>query len=52
MVPSELDEFVDTVVPLLQERGSLREDYNGSTLRSNLGIPVPERGSTTPAIYA
>lgn len=52
VVPAGLDEFVDSVVPLLQERGSLREDYDGSTLRSNLGIPVPERGTTTPAIYA
>ena len=52
VVPTGIDEFVDKVVPLLQERGSLREDYEGSTLRSNLGIPVPERGATTPAIYA
>ncbi len=36
-----LDEFVDHVVPLLQERGSLRTDYAGTTLRDNLGLPVP-----------
>ncbi|MGO3361305.1 MAG: NtaA/DmoA family FMN-dependent monooxygenase [Corynebacterium sp.] len=52
VVPTGIDEFVDKVVPLLQERGSLRQDYDGSTLRSNLGIPVPERGATSPAIYA
>jgi alkanesulfonate monooxygenase SsuD/methylene tetrahydromethanopterin reductase-like flavin-dependent oxidoreductase (luciferase family) len=52
VIPSDLDEFVARVVPLLQERGSLREDYEGSTLRSNLGIPVPQRGATSPAIYA
>lgn len=51
VVPSGIDEFVDKVVPLLQERGSLREDYEGSTLRSNLDIPVPERGATTPAVF-
>ncbi len=28
--PGGLDEFVDTVVPLLQERGSLRTEYDGS----------------------
>lgn len=41
--PGGLDEFVDTVVPLLQERGSLRAEYDGSTLRENLGLPIPER---------
>ncbi|MFR9721812.1 NtaA/DmoA family FMN-dependent monooxygenase [Streptomyces sp. MS19] len=41
LVPSGLDEFVDKVVPLLQERGSLRTEYTGGTLRDNLGIPAP-----------
>lgn len=52
VVPHGIDEFVDRVVPLLQERGSLRQDYDGTTLRSNLGLPVPERGATTPALYS
>jgi FMN-dependent oxidoreductase (nitrilotriacetate monooxygenase family) len=39
LVPWGLDEFVDTVVPLLQERGSLRAEYTGTTLRDNLGLP-------------
>ena len=43
LVPTGLDEFVDDVVPLLQERGSLRTEYTGTTLRDNLGLPVPER---------
>ncbi|MEU0935374.1 NtaA/DmoA family FMN-dependent monooxygenase [Embleya sp. NPDC005971] len=38
LTPTGLDEFVDKVVPLLQERGSLRTDYTGATLRENLGI--------------
>jgi FMN-dependent oxidoreductase (nitrilotriacetate monooxygenase family) len=42
LTPTGLDEFVDKVVPLLQERGSLRADYAGTTLRDNLRIPVPE----------
>ncbi|MDF2991995.1 MAG: coenzyme F420-dependent N5,N10-methylene tetrahydromethanopterin reductase [Microbacterium sp.] len=41
IVPSGLDEFVERVVPLLQERGSLRTEYEGTTLRENLGLPVP-----------
>jgi alkanesulfonate monooxygenase SsuD/methylene tetrahydromethanopterin reductase-like flavin-dependent oxidoreductase (luciferase family) len=35
-----LDEFADRVVPPLQERGSLRADYTGTTLRDNLGTLV------------
>lgn len=49
LVPWGLDEFVEKVVPLLQERGSLRTEYTGSTLRDNLGLPVPGR---TPASTA
>ena len=36
ITPTGLDEFVDKVVPLLQERGSYRTDYEGATLRENL----------------
>ncbi|MFE9453176.1 LLM class flavin-dependent oxidoreductase [Streptomyces sp. NPDC006739] len=39
--PGGLDEFVDRVVPLLQERGVFRTEYDGATLRSHLGLPVP-----------
>lgn len=41
VVPTGLDEFVDRVVPILQERGALRTAYEGTTLRENLGLPVP-----------
>ncbi|WP_432993755.1 NtaA/DmoA family FMN-dependent monooxygenase [Dactylosporangium sp. CA-233914] len=41
LTPTGLDEFVDKVVPLLQERGSLRAGYEGTTLRDNLGLAVP-----------
>ncbi|MEU6668948.1 NtaA/DmoA family FMN-dependent monooxygenase [Streptomyces sp. NPDC046727] len=37
----ELEEFVDRVVPLLQERGAFRTEYRGGTLRSHLGLPPP-----------
>ncbi|MDX8051123.1 LLM class flavin-dependent oxidoreductase [Lentzea sp. BCCO 10_0798] len=38
VTPGGLDEFADTVVPLLQERGVFRADYTGPTLRDHLGI--------------
>ncbi|MEV8512202.1 NtaA/DmoA family FMN-dependent monooxygenase [Dactylosporangium sp. NPDC051484] len=38
IVPGGLDEFVDTVVPLLQERGVLRTEYTTTTLRGHLGL--------------
>jgi FMN-dependent oxidoreductase (nitrilotriacetate monooxygenase family) len=38
ITPAGLDEFADTVVPLLQERGVFRSDYKGSTLREHLGL--------------
>jgi FMN-dependent oxidoreductase (nitrilotriacetate monooxygenase family) len=41
-VPGGLDEFVDRVVPELQRRGLFRHEYEGSTLRENLGLPRPE----------
>ncbi|WP_144750199.1 NtaA/DmoA family FMN-dependent monooxygenase [Curtobacterium pusillum] len=44
--PYGLDEFVDTVVPLLQERGVYRESYTeGATLRETLGLPGNIRDS-------
>ena len=42
ITPGGLDEFADTVVPLLQERGVHRTDYEGSTLRDHLGLTRPE----------
>ena len=38
LTPHGIDEFVDTVVPLLQERGVFRTEYRGATLRENLGL--------------
>lgn len=39
LTPAGLDEFVDRVVPQLQERGSFRTEYTGATLREHLGLP-------------
>ncbi|WP_030608741.1 NtaA/DmoA family FMN-dependent monooxygenase [Streptomyces fulvoviolaceus] len=41
LTPGGLDEFVDRVVPLLQERGAFRTEYRGTTLRSHLGLSDP-----------
>jgi FMN-dependent oxidoreductase (nitrilotriacetate monooxygenase family) len=38
LTPHGLDEFVDRVVPLLQERGAFRTGYAGETLREHLGL--------------
>lgn len=35
---SELEMFVERVVPLLQERGALRKVYPGTTLRETMGL--------------
>lgn len=42
VLPSGLDEFVDLVIPELQNRGLFRTEYNGHTLRDNLGLGRPE----------
>lgn len=41
LTPAGLDEFVDRVVPELQERGSFRTAYTGTTLRDHLGLRHP-----------
>jgi len=41
-LPEGLDDFVDRVVPVLQKRGLFRTEYEGVTLRENLGLPRPE----------
>jgi alkanesulfonate monooxygenase len=40
-VPGGLDDFVGRVVPELQRRGIFRREYEGRTLRENLGLPRP-----------
>ncbi|WP_428491159.1 LLM class flavin-dependent oxidoreductase [Rhodopila sp.] len=40
-VPGGLDDFVNFVVPELQRRGLFRKEYEGRTLRENLGLPRP-----------
>jgi alkanesulfonate monooxygenase len=40
-LPAGLDDFVDRVVPELQRRRIFRREYEGRTLRENLGLPRP-----------
>ncbi|TCB49154.1 LLM class flavin-dependent oxidoreductase [Acinetobacter sp. ANC 4779] len=40
--PAGLNDFVDFIVPELQRRGLFRTEYEGSTLRENLGLKYPE----------
>jgi len=40
-LPGGLDDFVEQVVPELQRRGLFRREYEGSTLRENLGLARP-----------
>ena len=40
--PGGLEVFVETVVPILRERGLFRTEYQGRTLRDHFGLPRPE----------
>ncbi|MFD5453402.1 NtaA/DmoA family FMN-dependent monooxygenase [Streptomyces sp. NPDC127100] len=42
ITPAGLDQFADEVVPLLQEQGVFRTDYEGTTLRDHLGLTHPD----------
>jgi FMN-dependent oxidoreductase (nitrilotriacetate monooxygenase family) len=44
-VPGAYEDFVRFVVPELQRRGLFRKDFSGTTLRENLGLPVPAVGA-------
>ncbi|WP_228374674.1 hypothetical protein [Chryseobacterium sp. FH1] len=39
--PHGLRDFIDLVVPILQDRGIFRTEYEAETLRGNLEIPNP-----------
>lgn len=40
-IPGALQDFVELVVPILQERGLYRTEYEHDTLRGHLGLEVP-----------
>ncbi|MDQ0995461.1 FMN-dependent oxidoreductase (nitrilotriacetate monooxygenase family) [Phyllobacterium ifriqiyense] len=41
--PGALKDFIDLVLPELRRRGLFRTEYEGKTLRGNLGLSIPER---------
>jgi hypothetical protein len=44
--PDALDDIIRLVLPELRRRGLFREEYEGRTLRDNLGVPfrpIPQR---------
>jgi FMN-dependent oxidoreductase (nitrilotriacetate monooxygenase family) len=41
-LPGGLEDFCNRVVPELQRRGIFRREYEGRTLRENLGLPRPD----------
>ncbi len=41
LMPRDLQNFVESVIPILQQRGLFREDYKGDTLREYLGLNKP-----------
>ena len=45
-LPGSLNDFVNDVIPELQRRGLYRTEYEGTTLRANLGLPIPQNSYT------
>lgn len=41
LLPEGLTLFVDKVIPILQERGVFRKEYEGTTLREHFGLEKP-----------
>lgn len=48
--PRGIEDFVKLVIPELQKRGLFRKDYEGRTLRENLGLPIPKKGERSASI--
>lgn len=40
-VPTALEDFAEKVIPILQERGVARREYEHTTLRGHLGLSKP-----------
>lgn len=49
--PGQLRLFADHVAPILRERGLIRTEYTGTTLRENLGLPQPPNQFATGEHY-
>lgn len=49
-IPSQFKEFVEKVVPILQERGIYEDEYSGRTLREHLGLKKPTNQNANKAL--
>ena len=48
-IPGGVEDFIDLVIPELQRRGLFRTEYEGTTLRENLGLPFPPDRALRPS---
>lgn len=46
LLPSDLEDFINLVVPELQKRGIFRKEYTGKILREHLALPRPANPNT------
>src|SRR5262249_17858780 len=49
VLPDGLVDFIDHVLPILQERGLLRPEYDADPLRGTRGLPKPKNRSAIKA---
>jgi hypothetical protein len=52
IMPGGLADFIELVVPELRRRGLFRHEYEGTTLRENLGLKRPSNRFTTNSAVA
>lgn len=52
VTPGGLDDFVDQVIPRLQEIGAYRTEYTGTTLRDHLGLAHPDERDASAELQA
>ncbi len=50
--PGTFNDFVDSVVPVLQRRGLFRTEYTGTTLRDHLGLGSTEESNVGRRLHA
>ena len=50
--PGGFDDFIELALPILQDRGLFRRDYEGATLRDHLGLQRPAPTRTIEALRA
>jgi FMN-dependent oxidoreductase (nitrilotriacetate monooxygenase family) len=51
-MPVSLDSFSDLILPELRRRNLVRTEYDGGTLRQNLGLSEPTQGDVSSRHYA